>query len=427
MNLALLKKEARETGARMEARLTTAIDEDRDLTAEEQAEQDEDQKKLDRQTAVIRQAEALSTQTSAIGNDPAAPVDPVVTVPATVRSSLSNDGFRNLGEFANAVRFGNPAAGSSFQIDDRLSAPTNVQTEQGDNPGSFLVPAEFRQEITELVFGEDDAVMNLVAPEPTSSNRVVGLGDETTPWGTSGVQAYWRTESDQMTASKAAITPRETKLNELYAYVLATEELLEDAPRLSGLLTRKAAGAIRWKSTDAFVRGDGVEKPMGWLNSAALVTVAKEGSQAADTIVTKNISKAYSRMLNPMQASWLANSDILPQLMELESPNGQPLWQPNFVAAPGGVLLGRPVYFTEHANTLGDLGDLQFVNPNGYEAFKKQNGVTFADSIHLFFDYNIKAFRWIFRIGGQPVLSAAVTPAQGSATKSHFVAIAARA
>jgi hypothetical protein len=63
----------------------------------------------------------------------------------------------------------------------------------------------------------------------------------------------------------------------------------------------------------------------------------------------------------------------------------------------------------------------------GYEAFRKQNGVSFAESIHLFFDYNVRAFRWIFRIGGQPVLSAPVTPARSAATKSHFVGLAARA
>ena len=95
--------------------------------------------------------------------------------------------------------------------------------------------------------------------------------------------------------------------------------------------------------------------------------------------------------------------------------------------APGGRLLGRPILFTEHAKTVGDKGDLQLVNPNGYEAFRKQSGVQFAESIHLYFDYNIRAFRWIFRIGGQPVLSAPVSPAKGSNTKSHFVALADRA
>jgi HK97 family phage major capsid protein len=427
MALALLKKEARETGARMEARLQTAMSENRDLTAEEQAAHDADDAALTRQLANIERLEALAARTAAIGADPA--TVPAATVPAQPRNAgPSNDGFRSLGEFAMAVRQANPAAGANFRMDDRLSAPTNIHTEQGDQAGSFLVPAEYREEIVDLVFGDSDEIMSLLSPMPTSKNRVQGLGDETTPWGSTGVQAYWRSEADQMTASKLDLTPRETPLNEVYAFVNASEELLEDAPRLTNYLTRKAPAAIRWTAVESFVRGDGVGKPLGWLASPALVTVAKETSQAADTIVAKNVSKMWSRMLMPQQAVWIANSDTLPELMVLESENGQPLWQPNYAVSPGGVLLGRPVVFSEHAATVGDVGDLQFVNPNGYEAFRKANGISLQESIHLFFDYNVRAFRWIFRIGGQPVLSAPVTPASGSGnTKSHFAALAARA
>lgn len=426
MNLALMRAEARATSARMQARLQAAIDEDRDLNAEEQTAQDADQAALDRQIARIQSAESLLNSAAQIGVDPAGAVQPAATVPAQPRQTLSNDGFRNLGEFANAVRLASPGAGAQFQRDERLAAPSNVHTEQGDSASSYLVPAEFREEIIDLVFGEEDPFMDFISPEPTSRNRVVGLGDETTPWGSSGIQASWRAEGDQMTASKAALTPRETVLHELYAFVLATEELLEDAPRLSNLLTRKAASAIRWKASDAFMYGDGVGKPLGWMNSPALVTQAKKSGQAADTVVAENIGAAYARMINPMQATWLINPDVLPQIMTLTIGN-QPIWQPNFALSPGGILLGRPILFTEHAKTLGDKGDIQFVNPNGYEAFRKQNGVTFADSIHLYFDYNIRAFRWIFRIGGQPVLSAPVSVPNSASTKSHFVTIAERA
>lgn len=431
MNLALLKKEARETGARMEARLNKAIEENRDLTAEEQAEQAADQAALDRQLAHIKQAESLSASIAGLGVEAPAPTgasaSPAAASSAQPRNPApSSDGFGSLGEFAQAVRFANPMAGGDFRMDPRLSAPANVHTEQGDAAGSYLVPAEYREEIVDLVFGDSDAIMSLIAPEPTSKNKVQGLGDETTPWGTNGVQAYWRGESDQMTASKLVLTPRETAVDECYAFVNASEELLEDAPRLANYLQKKAPAAIRWKAVDAFMWGDGVGKPLGWMTSAARVTISKESGQAADTIVPANISKAYARMLNPELAVWLANSDTLPQLMALTSPAGQPLWHPNYSVAPGGMLLGRPVYWTEHADTIGDAGDLQFVNPKGYEAFRKQNGVSFAESIHLFFDYNVRAFRWIFRIGGQPVLSAPVSGARSAATKSHFVAIEAR-
>lgn len=426
MNLAIMKKEARATAKRLEDRLAKAIAEDRDMTAEEEAENEKDKALLDKQIARIAAAEELAGRAASIGVDPVAP-DAGQTVPARAKPQLDNGGFRHVAEFAQAVRLANPAAGSNFRVDDRLAAPANFHTETGDSAGSYLVPAEFRQEIVDLVFAGEDSIVNLVDPSPTSSNRVQGLGDESTPWGSSGVQAYWRSESEQMTASKAALTPRETKLGELYAFVLATEELLEDAPRIADLLTRKAAGAIRWKTGAAFIYGDGVEKPLGWFTSNALVSVAKETGQAADSIVRQNVAKMFSRMINPDQAVWIANADTLPQIMELQSQAGNPLWYPNYQTAPGGTLLGRPIYFSEHAKTIGDKGDLQFVNPMGYEAFRKQSGVSFAESIHLYFDYNIRAFRWTFRVGGQPVLSAPVSPQNGSATKSHFIALADRA
>ncbi|MBA15561.1 MAG: phage major capsid protein [Sphingomonas sp.] len=429
LNLAILKNEAREVAKRQEARLQAAIDENRDLTEAEEAEDKEDSDKLARLTKQIQRGEALMSSSALIGADQPAPVAALAgSVPAQAKPALDNGGFRHLAEFANAVRLANPAAGQSYRIDDRLAAPSNVTTEGSDTTGSFLVPAEFRQEIVDLVFSDEmDPLISLIDPSPTASNRVMGLGDETTPWGTSGIQARWRVEAQQMTPSEMALTPRETKLNELYAFVLATEELLQDAPRTADLLTRKAGAAIRWKAADAFMWGDGNEKPLGFMESGALVTVAKETSQTADTIVPVNVAKMWSRVINPAQAVWLANSDIMPQVMAFESANGQMLWQANYRDAPGGTLLGRPIYFTEHAKTVGDLGDLTLFNPMGYEAFRKQNGVEFADSIHLYFDYNIRAFRWIFRIGGQPVLSTPVDPANGSNTKSHMVALAERA
>jgi Phage capsid family. len=95
--------------------------------------------------------------------------------------------------------------------------------------------------------------------------------------------------------------------------------------------------------------------------------------------------------------------------------------------APGGFLLGLPIRFSEFASTVGDLGDIQLISPRGYYGVRRAEGVRFASSIHLYFDYATEAFRWTFRYGGQPHLSAPVSPANGSATKSHFVTLAARA
>jgi HK97 family phage major capsid protein len=337
-------------------------------------------------------------------------------------------GFRNLADFALSVR----NASVDHVVDPRLAAlPGNSHESSGTSGEGYLIPAEFRQQVMELVFNGDD-LLNLVTPEPTSSNVVRVLRDETTPWGSSGVQASWRAEGSQMTPSKLDTKGSDVRLHELYAFVVATDELISDAPRLNDRLTRQAARAIRWKASDAIMWGDGVGKPLGFMNSAALVEVAKESGQAADTLVAANVAKMFSRILpgNIANTVWVANPDVIPQLTTMVLGN-QPIWTPpatGFQNAPGGFLFGRPVILSEHADTLGDKGDIVLFDPAGYYAITKQGGgIDFASSIHLYFDYGAQAFRWTFRMGGQPHLSAPVTPARSAATKSHFVALADRA
>lgn len=166
INLAVLRTEARATAKRQQERLNTAITENRDLTAEEEAADKEDGEKLARLTAQIQRAEAAMAAASAIGADPASPPPstgpPAATVPANARPPLDTGGFRDLAEFANAVRFANPAAAQSFRVDDRLAAPANVHMENGDEMGSYLVPPEFRQQITNLVFADgNDPIMEV--------------------------------------------------------------------------------------------------------------------------------------------------------------------------------------------------------------------------------------------------------------------------
>ncbi len=341
-------------------------------------------------------------------------------------------GFADMSDFALSVV---QACRPGGRVDERLralqygAAPSDYHQESGTAEG-YLVPSEFRQTIWELVFNGED-ILGMVSPEPTASNSVELEADESTPWGATGVTAKWRAEASQMIAQKVdPVDPRIVKLHELYAFVTASDELLQDAPRMNARLTRKAAMAIQWKASEAIINGTGGGQPLGWMKSGALVSIAKEGGQAADTIVTANVTKMYARLLGTPggKPRWIANRDIVPQLMELAI-NGLPMWTPPVAGlreAPGGFLLGLPIQWSEHAETLGDKGDLQLVDPMGYYATQRESGPQFASSIHLFFDYGLQAFRWTFRFGGQPYLSAPVSPAKGANIKSHFVVLDAR-
>lgn len=340
-------------------------------------------------------------------------------------------GFHNLAEFAVSVR---NASGSSGHVPDQrlaglMAAPSNYMEGGGSVGEGYMVPAEFRDQIWDLVtsFG---SVIDMIDMEPTSARQVDWTADESTPWGTTGVQASWRSEGSQMSASKQATKGRSMPLHELFAFVLATDELMEDAPRLNARLTTKAAMALAYKASDAVFWGTGAGQPLGLMNSASLVTVAKETSQAADTVLAANLLKMRSRLLRVPgdQPVWTINSDVITQLAVLTI-GDTPVWTPpnGLIDAPAGFLLGYPVMESEHNKTLGDLGDIVLGSWKGYYGARRTAGAQFAQSMHLFFDYGMQAFRWTFRLGGQPHLSAVVTPPNSANTKSHFVTLAARA
>jgi len=353
------------------------------------------------------------------------------------RSTLDKlRGFKSLAHFARDVKAACVPGGRMSSLLARLyAAPSSVSQEGGTSEG-YEVPAAFSESIFQLVFAPD-GLLEKVNPEPTAKNAVDLEGDETTPWGSSGVQAKWRAEGVQMVGSKASTNLRTVRLHELFAFVTASQELLEDSPRLNDRLTTKAAAAIKWKADEALMFGTGAGQPLGWMNAACLVTQAIEGGQATATIVIANILKMFSRLLAQGGSPfWILNRDTIPQLATIQIGN-YPVFVPpmsGIAAAPNGTLLGLPIMYSEHAQTLGTKGDVQLVNPFGYYATVKTGdgenagtpGLEFASSIHLYFDYNLTAFRWTFRLGGQPYLSAAVSPAKGSNTKSHFVTLAAR-
>lgn len=344
-------------------------------------------------------------------------------------------GFKSLTEFAVCVRDATAPGGASF-MDPRLkqAAPTNFHTGGGDAGEGFSLPPEYRDSVFE-VMEQVDELGPLVDEERTSKRRVEMLANEETPWGSDGVQANWRSEGSQMSASKLDDESRSVVLHEIYAFVLATEELLSDAPRLEGRMTRRVGQALAWKKNQALIYGTGAGQPLGWFNSPALITVAKEGSQAADTIQAENILKMLSRLAvipgdTPL---WITNRNAIPELATMTI-GDQPVWLPGNGMAGNpyqGFLAGLPVLFSEHAKTLGDKGDLHLVSPRGYYSIVRDGGPDMQSSIHLYFDYNIKAFRWTTRFGGQPHLSAPINaPTAGGGSnnsKSHFVTLAERA
>lgn len=340
-------------------------------------------------------------------------------------------GFAHLGEFAAAVRRQCSPDGSR---DPRLSIQAGVATTYGSEgsgaDGGFAVPTEFATEIRKHVFG-GQSLLALTDNTPVAGNGMTFPSDETTPWGSTGILAYWASEAATVTQTKPLLGERTLKLNKLMSLVPVTDELLEDTSALESYLTTKMGDAIRWKADDAIVNGLGVGAPLGFFKSGALASVAKEGSQTADTINATNVAKMFGSMpANSIStAVWLINNDAYNQLIVM-TVGDAPIWTPpttGMVNAPAGLLLGRPVIMSQSCQTLGDQGDIFFVDLKSYLTITKAGGIKTAMSVHLFFDYDQTAFKATFRMDGQPWLSSAITPANSSVSLSPFVTLDARA
>lgn len=424
----------------------------RELNADErkqiQANSDEVERlenEIELRSRVTAQSDRMSAPrprvTPANAGDPPGDERPIVqtthlATPATRAGARGNGGWRNLGDFARAVK----AASSGQGMDGRLQASLSTYGSEGVGAdGGFAVPPDYRNTIMSIVQGED-SLFSRTDNMPSESNSVTVPTDETTAWGTSGVRVYSRAEAGAMTQSKPALKDVTVRLNEIYAFVPVTDELLEDAPLLSSFLTTKAGEAIDFKITDYIINGTGAGQPLGILNSGALVTQAALGSQAVDTIQAPNIAAMWSRMPARARASaiWLCNQDAEQQLMRMgfqigdaaqtTFTGGVPLFVPpgGLSAAPYATLMGRPIVTTEACSALGDVGDIIFAYMPGYFMPYKAGGIKSDVSMHLYFDQAVTCFRWTLRFGGQPWLSAPIARKNGSNTLSHFVTLAAR-
>lgn len=321
-------------------------------------------------------------------------------------------GFSHFGDYAQAVV---KASAPNGYVDNRLvirGAPTTSGSEGVGADGGFAVPPDFRTEIASKVMDET-TLLSRTDGMTSSSNTLVLPVDENSPWDSSGLQAYWTDELAQLQQSKPNLSQNSITLHKLTVLTPVSEELLSDAPAMDRYLRTKAPERINWKIEDAIVRGNGTGKPLGLLNAPASITVADLGSgQAADSVVPQNILDMHSRMpaRNRANAVWLINQDVEPALNAMQyagsgsNPNIWPVYLPpgGLSAAPYGTLMGRPVIPSEACSVLGDVGDIIFVDLSQYLSVTKTSGPRVDISMHLYFDYDAMAFRFIFRVGGQP-------------------------
>ena len=427
-----LLQERADSKGRIDAIFQRLDAEDRDPTAEEKAEIEKGQARL---RAIGESLRLYEDQFAAERDLPAiASFRGDGTPAAEAGAETFPTPFRSFGEQLQAVY----RAAVNHEVDPRLyRTAAQGAGEAVDSDGGFLVQQDFGSAIERRMYALGD-VLGRVRKISVSGNglelRAIDESSRATGsrWG--AVQGYWVDEGTAPTGSRPKFTKIPLRLVKVAALGYATDELLEDAPAMSGIYTEAFAEELLWLVENAIIRGTGAGQPLGVVAHAATVSVSKETGQAASTVVFENITKMWARMWarSRQNAAWLINQDIEPQLMGMSlnvGTGGIPVYLPanGLSGQPFGTLMGRPVLPIEYCSTLGTVGDIILADLSQYLLIDKVGGVRQATSIHVAFTTDEMAFRATYRVDGQPIWRSALTPANGSNTLSPFVTLATRA
>ncbi|MCE5335700.1 MAG: phage major capsid protein [Desulfobacteraceae bacterium] len=364
--------------------------------------------------------------------------DGAVTVPSNKKMDIrpvEKDRFSSLGQQIMAIKNAGMPGG---HVDPRLFNVASGLNETVPSEGAFLVQSDFTAELL-----QDVIATGILAPKcrrvtisgNANSTKINGI-DETSRASSryGGIISYWEGEADKFTGTKPKFRQIELSLKKLTGLCYATDENLQDASQLEGIIRESFNGEFGFQIDDGIINGTGAGQFLGILNAGSLVSVDKEVGQKAKTIVAENVIKMSSRIFasSYQNAAWYVNQNTLPQLYTMSiavGTGGQLVFVPpgGLSSAPYGSLLGRPVIPIEQCATLGTVGDIILADLSKGYVLAEKGGLESAVSIHVRFEYAESVFRFILRMDGQPVRASALTPYKGSETLGHFVALATRA
>jgi len=328
------------------------------------------------------------------------------------------------GEFFQAVKMAEMYPG---QEEHRLLAyKATGLNETEPSQGGYLLPPQIAAGIHSNMWGVGSVLSRFNPIRVTGNSLTINAVDETSRADGSrmgGVRGYWLAEAAQKTSSMPKFRQIELKLKKVAALCYATDELLADASALESWIGNEVPNELRFQVEAAIINGNGVGKPVGILQSGSLISAVRTDASEIDAY---DIGRMWARRLPGYNDYvWFVNPAVYPQLLNMTI-GDMPVYAPSVRPdVPFGTLLGRPVIENEYCPALGDVGDILLASPSAYALITK-GGIEAASSIHIKFDYDETAFRFVYRVDGQPYYNAAITSyADSNTTVSPFVALAA--
>jgi len=348
---------------------------------------------------------------------------------------ISDDGgakdkeVKSFGDFLMALRRGDVKRLTTVYKTETVNERDEVKAlgEASGTVGGYLVPDQFIPQLYQVA--AEEAIVRsraFIRPMMGRTATLPVLDQTTAP--TAGNTAFYGGLVAGWSEEAAAITEREPKFRsmqltawKLAGYTKADSELREDsAVALEQLLLRLFGGAIGWYEDYAFLRGNGVGKPLGVENAAASISVTRVAAGAdfeladARTMLKRLVPSSHKR------AVWVVHPFIIDSLLQLSATNTVIAWAPDVTKGAPATLYGLPVLFSEKMAASGTAFDVALVDWS-YYVIGDRRMLEIAFSEHAFFTNDQVAWRFTHRVDGQPWLNAAITLADATNTVSAYV------
>lgn len=412
---ALLEARAAQLAA-LESLIKKAEDENRDFTAEESADYDKRMADLAALDARIKRAQDLQSRQSAAAQPAtAANVQPISADPVREAARGGNGGrhaqqFESLAEFLACVAR-NPNDQRLANLYGERAAASDMRMDDGPR-GGFMVPTQFRDELLQVEPGAA-----LVRPRA----RVIPAGDPpdaaisfptldqsgAAPGNIfGGMQVQWIGEAVTKPRTDFKLANITLQPQEVAGTLRITDKLLRNWVASASMISQMFRQAIAQAEDFAFINGDGLAKPLGYMKSGAAMKIERQGAGA---IVYEDVLNMAARiLLRGGSPTWVASQSLMPSLFTIKDDEGHFIWVPNAQDGSPGRLLGYPLVWSEHVPTLGSEGDLSLAT-FPYYLIKDGSGPFVAASEHVYFEQNMTVFKAFWNVDGQPWMKAPIT------------------
>jgi HK97 family phage major capsid protein len=230
-----------------------------------------------------------------------------------------------------------------------------------DAEGGYLAP-----EPTERVIAA--AVRDISPIRQIAAVREIGTSSFKKPVSLGGGAAGWVGETGgRIETAAPALSSIDFPTMELYAMPAASQALLDDAVvDIEQWLADEVQGEFAAQETDAFVNGDGINKPKGFLSYAKAAEAVRAPAEigyiatgAAGAFAAANPADTLLDLIYaPKQAfrgngRFVMNRKTLAQVRKFKDADGNYLWQPALAAGAPSTLFGYPVSEVEDMPDVG--------------------------------------------------------------------------